>query len=1323
LKQAIDQLSDPSVCLLACLLVLSVSVCFCLHICLSSFLPVCLPFLKSVYPTAPPPPSPPPPPLPLHLLASSFFACCLLFLSEEQLENAKMAVEGHNLEPQLLQMIEEYVDWKSGEVIGARGRGHFFVKKNFGKPIHCHHCCDLFWGILSQGYICETCNFICHEKCLKTVASFCSGIAMQLIKNPVAHCWSEPGFVKRKFCLVCRKKTDDVESVECEVCDYYVHVDCLDLAVSDCREASTFISSLEPTTQRQRHHWREGNLNPGSKCTVCRKSCWSSECLAGMRCQWCNRTAHAICYRQIVTDCDFGPLRPIMLPPNCLTIPRAELPMELLLSIKRREKEVPVSPSKNSEDFSSSLLEDPNREKDDNEILRVYDGNVSYENNVFRTCSVPRSASLDQILEAILRSFHIYDNPAYYMLTCIKEVDDRIVEYPLERGEPLKGIRNSQNGGRLSLFLRYNNPNCDETITLKVYGGWLRIPITFCTVTITPTTTTDEVISEALSQVGMPSLSSSMYNLVEVELSRGVVEKTLDPQEPVMPLLLAQQRNSLKRYLSTRYYLQEKEDPHGSTVSLFVANLPPTLTQKQYEKILLRLLETETRPFSAIGPIYFEYGSLVMTFNSPKVATKVCLKLQDVSYEERKLLVLCLPNIQAHMIPADVEPLVVLVNMRSGGCQGAELIRSFRKLLNPFQVFDVMNGGPLVALYVFRNVPKYKILVCGGDGTAGWVLQCLDIVGQDSVCSSPPCALLPLGTGNDLARVLRWGSGYTGQEDPLQILKDIIEADEVRLDRWTVVFHPQEPSSELPCALEQNPDRALPMNNPEDQTSMIIMNNYFGIGLDAEVCLGFDKARKLNPDKFNSRIHNKGVYARIGLKKMVNRKLCRDIQRKIKLEVDGRVFELPSLEGIIILNIMSWGSGSNPWGPEKEEGGFTKPNHDDGLLEVIGITGIVHLGQMQAGFSSGIRLAQGGHVKITTFTDMPVHVDGEPQMSPPGTFTILKSALKATMLKKAKNKRRQTTTDANATTTTTTTTLQRESSSQAASLPSSLSSGPVLQAEPDDDYFLPLAYKTYFGRHDSSKGSLIILHGLFGHKGNWRSLSAALSQKLNRKVFAVDLRNHGDSPHHWSMTVPEMADDVIALIKDLNIAGDQLGIIGHSMGGKVAAHLALRQPSLLGKLLLEDMIPKRIDQPQEKVLLCIKALNQCELPQMDLTKARKIAYQQLFSVIQDAETTHFLLTSLMLDKHGKPVWKFNISAIENNLQEMFFYEVESKNMFEGPTFVVHGKRSDYVKPADVPFMLNFFPKLRFQCIAEAGHWVHTDRPSEFLSAAVDFFRR
>ena len=97
---------------------------------------------------------------------------------------------------------------------------------------------------------------------------------------------------------------------------------------------------------------------------------------------------------------------------------------------------------------------------------------------------------------------------------------------------------------------------------------------------------------------------------------------------------------------------------------------------------------------------------------------------------------------------------------------------------------------------MFRKIEKYRILVCGGDGTIGWVLQCLDNVGQDSLCSNPPCAIVPLGTGNDLARVLRWGSGYSGDEDPMALLRDVIEAEEIRLDRWTVVFRPQSDDSE-----------------------------------------------------------------------------------------------------------------------------------------------------------------------------------------------------------------------------------------------------------------------------------------------------------------------------------------------------------------------------------------------------------------------------------------------------------------------------------------------------------------------------------------------
>jgi len=130
--------------------------------------------------------------------------------------------------------------------------------------------------------------------------------------------------------------------------------------------------------------------------------------------------------------------------------------------------------------------------------------------------------------------------------------------------------------------------------------------------------------------------------------------------------------------------------------------------------------------------------------------------------------------------------------------------------------------------------------------------------------------------------------------------------------------------------------------------------------------------------------------------------MCKDLHRHMKVEVDGKPLDLPPVEGIIILNILSWGSGANPWGPEKDDQ-FGTPNHWDGMLEIVGVTGVVHLGQIQSGLRSSIRVAQGGHIRIHLNTDMPVQVDGEPWVQPAGEVVILKSALKATMLKKLKS--------------------------------------------------------------------------------------------------------------------------------------------------------------------------------------------------------------------------------------------------------------------------------------------------------------------------------
>ncbi|XP_077284863.1 diacylglycerol kinase theta isoform X2 [Arctopsyche grandis] len=922
-----------------------------------------------------------------------------------------------------------------------QARGHSFAKKTFHKPTYCHHCSDLLWGLIGQGYNCEVCNFTVHDRCISQVVTPCSSIAPSLIKNPVAHCWSEPGHHKRKFCTVCRKRLDETTSLHCMICEYYVHSECVDFAAADCRENATYVPEVRLADVRHRHHWREGNLTPATKCVACRKACWSAECLTGYRCEWCGITCHGGCRCLVSLECTFGMLQPIYLPPHAVSVPRAPVPLEALIGVQPRPPPIQREyscPRSISEELSSgggaggsaggsagpagggtTPDQSPSprqheeghhkgREKEDRdeEVIKVYDGNQSLRRRIFRTVSLNRAASVEVCLRAALAAFHLADRrAAAYRLTDALHPD----EPPLQDPHPLQRLTRRDNK-RPAIFLRFRDKeNIDGSV--RVYPGRVALGGSEATETCTVvpvdgSTSVFDLVGEALKKFGLgPPIQPEDYRCSEMLLDRGVTERVLSPDERPWEIVKRLGRESIRQAELMRFCVQPAKDPHGPRLALFVGNLPPGLSERNYDNMLMEFLGKENR-FSSIGPIYYEYGSMVITYEDASRAIKALLALRESRLDDKQLLVLLLPSIEPSMVPSGVKPLLVFVNVKSGGCQGLELISSFRKLLNPFQVFDLDNGGPLPGLYVFRHIKDYKILVCGGDGTIGWVLQCLDNVGQDSECSSPPCAIVPLGTGNDLARVLRWGPGYTGGEDPLSLLRDVIEAEEIRLDRWTVVFHPEDkPDQELP---KQLPAVAAGSQS-EDNSQIFVMNNYFGIGIDADLCLDFHNAREENPNKFNSRLRNKGVYVKMGLRKIVGRcgKLCRDLQRELRLEVDGKHVELPPVEGIIILNILSWGSGANPWGPEKEDH-FSKPNHWDGMLEVVGVTGVVHLGQIQSGLRSAMRIAQGGHIKIHLKSDIPVQVDGEPWVQSPGEVVVLKSALKATMLKKIKAKRRMT---------------------------------------------------------------------------------------------------------------------------------------------------------------------------------------------------------------------------------------------------------------------------------------------------------------------------
>uniref|UniRef100_A0A667WPA9 Diacylglycerol kinase n=1 Tax=Myripristis murdjan TaxID=586833 RepID=A0A667WPA9_9TELE len=322
-----------------------------------------------------------------------------------------------------------------------------------------------------------------------------------------------------------------------------------------------------------------------------------------------------------------------------------------------------------------------------------------------------------------------------------------------------------------------------------------------------------------------------------------------------------------------------------------------------------------------------------------------------------------------------MKPLLVFVNPKSGGNQGNKILQSFMWYLNPRQVFDLSQGGPKEGLELYRKVHNLRILACGGDGTVGWILSCLD---ELALNPQPPVAVLPLGTGNDLARTLNWGGGYT-DEPVSKILSHVEDGVVVQLDRWN---------------LQVEPNYSLGAEQDEQQTDKVelpldVFNNYFSLGFDAHVTLEFHESREANPEKFNSRFRNKMFYAGTAFSDFLMGS-SKDLSKHIKVVCDGidltsKVQDL-KLQCLVFLNIPRYCAGTTPWGNPSEHHDFEPQRHDDGYIEVIGFT-MTSLATLQVG-GHGERLNQCREVTLTTTKPLPVQVDGEPCRLAPSVIHI-----------------------------------------------------------------------------------------------------------------------------------------------------------------------------------------------------------------------------------------------------------------------------------------------------------------------------------------------
>ena len=236
---------------------------------------------------------------------------------------------------------------------------------------------------------------------------------------------------------------------------------------------------------------------------------------------------------------------------------------------------------------------------------------------------------------------------------------------------------------------------------------------------------------------------------------------------------------------------------------------------------------------------------------------------------------------------------------------------------------------------------------------------------------------------------------------------------------------------------------------------------------------------------------------------------------------------------------------------------------------------------------------------------------------------------------------------------------------------------------------------------------VVFLHGLFGNARNFGTFQRALATRF--RVIALDMRNHGTSPHATGMRYPELAADVLETLTALDAL--PATVIGHSMGGKAAMAAALLRPAEVQRLLVADIAPVVYQHHNAAVVRAMQAIP------LDPGLTRAAADAALLDAVPDAGVRSFLLHNLRFG--AAPAWRIGLAEIAAAIPDLEGW-VPLDGTFTGPTLFATGAQSDYVTSDHRSAIRSLFPKSRFISVKNAGHWLHADHPAAFLAVLEAF---